>query len=219
MKKLFVFCISMALMSYSISAAPEAGFSQNDSLIILSTPGLNDLALKWAGEYNKAFPGEKIKVRSIPVSGISEDMLRAGNIAILSGKDMGRATETALKITIARDVIVPVINSGNPYISEISSKGISAATLASVCSNDGPSKWNDILHGNQDRQVTFYFPDDPAIMDGIEAFLGIDESKIKGKMAENSAELLSAIKNDPYSIGFCRLINIQNTEFYARESS
>ena len=211
MKKLFVFCISMALISYSSSAAPVAGFSKNDSLIILSTPGLNDLAIKWADEYNKAFPGEKIMVKSIPGSGITDDMLKAGNIAIMSGKDMGRATETALKITIARDVIVPVINSANPYISEISSKGISVATMASVFNNDVPSKWSDILHGNQDRQVNFYFLDDPAIMDGIEAFLGIDENKIKGKMAENSAELLSAIINDPYSIGFCRLINIQNT--------
>ena len=189
----------------------ERNLSSSDSIRVLSSPDLYNLSIKWAGEYNKLFPETKIKVISVSDTKMVSKLLEKGDIGFVSNEYYsGFASESTWKVVVGRDVIVPVINSKNPYLDEISEKGISAESFALFLNNRDSGKWGTLLKGEQSSPANFYCIDDESISNLIAGFLKTDKNKIDGIKVENAEELLSAIKKDPYAIGFCKMINILN---------
>ena len=185
----------------------------SDSIRVLSSPDLYNLSLKWASEYNKIFPETKIKVISVNNGKIADNLLDQGEIGFVSNEyNTGFDSESIWKIVVGRDVIVPVINSNNPFLSEISQKGISPESYARFFDNKDSMNWGTLLKGKQNSTANFYYYNDESILKGISQFLKTEKTKIHGIEAESSEEMISAIKKDPYAIGFCKMINILDPE-------
>jgi len=183
--------------------------SATDSIKILSTPDLYNLSNEWAVEYNRLFPGSKIKVVGVPDSKIADNLIKGGNIGFVSNEFFpGIKSELLLKVVVGRDVIVPVINSGNPYLNEISEHGISAETLVQFFNNPDSKQWGKLLKNNQNSPVRYYWINDESITKHLSEFLKTDEKYINGIEVENGSEMISAIQKDPYAIGFCKMVNI-----------
>jgi glycine cleavage system H lipoate-binding protein/ABC-type phosphate transport system substrate-binding protein len=216
MKRIIIFLISCLLVNYSISSNPGLAardLSASDSIRVLSSPDLYNLSLKWAGEYNKIFPETKIKVISVNYEKITDNFLDQGEIGFVSNEySSGFESESIWKIVVGRDVIVPVINSNNPFFSDISQKGISPAGYARFFENKDSMNWGTLLKGKQNSTANFYFYNDESILKGISQFLKTEKTKIHGIEAESSEEMISAIRKDPYAIGFCKMINILDPE-------
>jgi len=216
MKKIIISLICCLLVNYSFSSntglapinpAPE------DSIKVVSSPDLYNLSLKWASEYNKISAETKIKVISVNNGKMKDNLLDQGEIGFVSNEySTGFDNESVLKIVIGRDVIVPVINSNNPFLSAISQKGISPESYARFFDNKDSMNWGTLLKGKQNSTAIFYYYNDESILKGISQFLKTEKSKIHGIEAESSEEMISAIKKDPYAIGFCKMINILDPE-------
>lgn len=187
----------------------ESNLYPSDSIRVLSTPDLYSISIKWAGEYNKLFPETKIKVISISDSSMVNNLLEKEDLGFVSDEYYsGFASKSIWKVVVGRDVIVPVFNSKNPYLKEISDKGISPESFALFFGNNDAGKWGTLLKGDQNSPANFYYIDDESILNGIAGFLNSDKNKINGIKVKNPEELLFSIKKDPYSIGFCKMINI-----------
>jgi len=213
MKRAIIALISLIMVSYSYaaenSAVNEAGTVSTDSIRVFSTPDLYNLSLKWADEYNKINAGAKISVLTVNAEGIAENLTRNGQIGFISGEASSEFEDDSFsKLVVGRDVIVPVINSMNPYKEEIIQKGISPANLLLFLKSKDSGNWGTLLNGTQNKDANLYFVEDLTISEGITEFLGSNGLHLNGIKTENSNELLSAVQKDPYGIAFCKIINV-----------
>jgi glycine cleavage system H lipoate-binding protein/ABC-type phosphate transport system substrate-binding protein len=203
---LLINCINLS----SKGSAKGDDLSPGDSLKVLSTPDLFNLSLKWAGEYNKLYPGAKIKVIRVSDPGLTENLIDKGNVGIISDEYSGLDDETKLKVVVGRDVIVPVINSKNPYLEKIYLQGVSREALVSFFNNRDSRNWGILLKGKESSPANYYRIKDESINRGLKGFLKTDLAGTAGTEVESEEAMISAIQKDPLSIGFCKLVDIMD---------
>ena len=168
MKRIIIFLINCLLVNYSIGSNPgltERNLTTTDSIRVLSSPDLYNLSLKWASEYNKISPESKIKVISVKNGRIADNLLEKGEIGFVSNEFYsGFDNESIWKMVVGRDLIVPVFNSNNPYLSEIFQKGISPENFTRFFGNKDSMNWGTLLNGKQNSSANYYFIDDESIL-------------------------------------------------------
>jgi len=216
MKRTISFLICCLLVNYSISSNPvltERILTTSDSIKVFSSPDLYNLSLKWASEYNKISPESKIKVISVKNGRMADNLLEKGEIGFVSNEYFsGFDNESIWKMVVGREVIVPVFNLNNPYLSEIFQKGISPENFTRFFGNKDSMKWGTLLNGKQNSFANYYFIDDESILKGMSEFLKTEMMKVDGIKAASTEMMISAIMKDPYAIGFCKMINILEPE-------
>lgn len=215
MKRSIVFLLSILVISYfTLSGKPagsEGNYPSSDSIKVFSSPDLYKLSVIWANEYSKLNPAEKIRVTCIQDPKIANELIRNGNIGLISAfNNKGLDDESLWQFVIGRDVLVPVISAKNPYYEEIVTKGISSEKLAEFMKNPGSNTWGKLLGGSQTASVNYYIINDQSITNDIRRFLNLENLNTNGIQVENSDELVTAIQKDPSAIGFTRLISIVN---------
>jgi len=213
MKKAIYLLIGILLMNYSYSSSMDLVRENNsqagDSLKIFSTPDLYNLSIKWAEEYNKVYPDKKIKVTNVSDSKMAGSLIEKGNNGFVSSAYYSEVNSESLwKVIVGRDVIVPVINSKNPYLNEISQHGISPEALASFLNNKDSKNWGTLMKNNQNSPVHYYWINDESVSKGLAGFLKTDPTKQEGIKVENGESMIAAIQKDPLAIGFCKMVNI-----------
>jgi glycine cleavage system H lipoate-binding protein/ABC-type phosphate transport system substrate-binding protein len=214
MKRTIVFLISCLLVNYnsfSTTSDYRENLSAPDSIRLLSSPDLFNLSLKWASEYSKIFPETKMRVINLADVSMSDKKLDNGEIGVVSpGYYSELYRESLWSEVVGRDVIVPVFSAKNPFLVEITQKGISPEKLAKVLAGKDPMNWGVLLNNGLNIPAHYYYINDESISKCISAFLGSDNPNNSGIKTENSEELLASVKNDPNAIGFCRMVNILN---------
>jgi glycine cleavage system H lipoate-binding protein/ABC-type phosphate transport system substrate-binding protein len=200
-------------MNYSNLSCKELVTENNplpkDSIRVLSTPDLYNLAIKWAGEYKRLYPETKIKVISVSDTRIADKLIADGNIGFVSNEYYsGFNSQSLWKVVVGRDIIVPVINSKNPFIEEIYKQGISTEAFVQFFTNPDFKKWGNLLNNKQNAPVNYYWIKDESITTGLAGFLKTNRINIKGIEVNSAEEMISAIQKDPYATGFCKMINI-----------
>lgn len=217
MKKILYLLIGLLLINYSfvISSPLIAGSNSptSDSVKVISTPDLYNLTSLWEKEYNRMFPGSKLEIIRVSDSRTANDLLERGAIGFISNEYFPQFDNgSKWKVVIGRDVIVPVINSKNPFIEEISRRGITPESLADFFSNSDSRTWGTLLKGDQKTKADLFVINDSSISKSIAGFLKTEAVSDFGKKLDNAGELLSEIKKDQYAIGFCKLVSIMNPE-------
>ena len=213
MKRAIYLLISLLLVNcnsmYSRHSASENNPSPGDSLKVLATPDLYNLSMKWAGEYNRLFPGTQIKVVSVSDAGAAADLIKDGKIGFVSNEYYpGLKSESIWKVVVGRDVVVPIINSKNPYMKEISLHGISPEIFARFLSNKDSRNWGTLLNNGQNSPANYYSIDDESMVKSLAGFLNTDQANIAGNKTGNVEEIIASVQKDPYAIGFCKMIDI-----------
>jgi glycine cleavage system H lipoate-binding protein/ABC-type phosphate transport system substrate-binding protein len=213
MKRAVYLFISLLLMIcnslYSINSDSEKKTDQEGKLTVLATSDLYPLSAKWADEYNKLNPGTNIKVVNVTSQEQARNMIKEGGIGFVSNEFFtALKNESLWKEIVGRDVIVPVINAKNPFLEEIRKHGVSPDVLALFVKNGDYRYWGDLLKNGEKHKADYYCINDKGALGNLADFLKTDETRIAGINAGSSAEVVSAIQNDPYSIGFCKLIDL-----------
>lgn len=180
-----------------------------DSLKVLSTPDLYDLSVKLAEEYNRQSSGAFIKVVKVSDPGKAVNLLGEGNLGIFSGDFYSELKNESLwKIVIGRDIIVPVINTKNPFIQEICKNGISGERLAGFVSRESCRNWGYLLRNEREEKAGLYCIDGESAIIDLAGFLKIDRYAIPGKSTVKAEDVLQAVQKDTYAIGICKLVNV-----------
>lgn len=179
------------------------------SINILSTPDLFNLTYMLAGKYNDLNPGVKINViNSELVNKVSFEGTGASSGFTSGDKLTDPDLESLWKMTIGREVIVPVTNSNNPFLKEIYRQGITPEKFARVFENDDKRVWSSLISEGKDVPVHLYIINDETVMTAVKKFLNIDQIPANVIRTASEKEMISAIQNDPYALGFCRLAGI-----------
>lgn len=212
--KILLFIGLLLLFSSNLSSKEKELLNKNSvlpqgTINVLSSPDLYNLTTKWANEYCRLHPGVIIKVvNSSDVQKV--DFSKEGaNLGFISNENYSAINSESLwKMVIGRDVIVPIINSKNPFLKEIYQQGISPKALAQILESSKKQNWGMLLKNGQNVPVNYYMVNDASVKSGIANFLNIPKDKINGIKSEHGSEMILKIQGDPYAIGFCKITNI-----------
>jgi glycine cleavage system H lipoate-binding protein/ABC-type phosphate transport system substrate-binding protein len=209
MKKIFLFASILLLSSYINYGRTVSSLS--DSIRIFCTPGNYGVAVTWAEEYNSSAGGKIMIIKTTDAA--ASDLARKG-VAGFAGAALPVTSEASWKMIVGRDVIVPVINSANPFIDKITASGVTRERLAEFISNQESRTWGMLPGTSTPTTIRIYCIDDPALQNGVCDFLGISSAGEGWIKTNSEQELLATVKNDRLAIGFCRLGSImqENTE-------
>jgi glycine cleavage system H lipoate-binding protein/ABC-type phosphate transport system substrate-binding protein len=215
MKTTIIFLTSLLLLNNSnLSSKDSVNENKSykgDSVKVLSSPDLSSLSIKWAGEYNRLYPEAKIKVINVSDSKMADNLIKDGNTGFVSNEYFtGFADASLFKVVVGRDIIVPVINSKNPFMAELFQKGISPDALEKFIGNQNSQTWETLLKNETSLPAHYYWINDESIIKGISGFLKTDMIKSAGIEVKNGEEMISAVQKDPYAIGFCKMVNIMD---------
>jgi glycine cleavage system H lipoate-binding protein/ABC-type phosphate transport system substrate-binding protein len=192
---------------------PESVNIPADSLKVLTTPDLYNTSMIWAEEYNRLNPHTKIRVVNIPDNKTMDKLLAEGNIAFVSNEYYsGFDSQTLWRMVVGRNVIVPLMNSNNPFSEVISKQGVSTGALEKLFDKDKSPEWGVLLNSNEKSRVNYYLINDESLQTGVDAFIKTGKTAIHGTIVKNGEELVSAISKDRYALGFCRMIDILDAQ-------
>lgn len=183
-----------------------------NNLKIYASSELSDLTTRWAEEFNTTNQALKIQVVSLPEAG-SIIQIADGTLSFITQKDLKVADNDMLwKVVVGRDVMVPIVNSKNPYLATLQEKGISADALSLVFADKSASPWGILLGNEKNNLVSCYFINNAEVKTTLAAFLNTETEMLNGVGVSNSSEMIAAIQKDIYAIGFCRLTDILNSQ-------
>lgn len=201
----------MVIFSQAIIGTVNAGQGSvpADSLRVWSSPGLYSMTRVWAEEFSRENPAYRVVVNR------SDDDITS--IISAGGMKMAFATDEMIasdvnaslwRMVVARDVIVPVINSENPFISIIEERGISPSKLGQMLSESTVPSWERLIDTDTRAQIHLFRVDDASVDASVSDFLGNSSFQQRGVMTAGSEEMIKRIKGDRLAIGFCRLADI-----------
>jgi glycine cleavage system H lipoate-binding protein/ABC-type phosphate transport system substrate-binding protein len=183
----------------------------SDTLRITSTPDMYMLASAWADEYSKVTPGIKVKVIAASDNVETEEFINRGMLGFVTSRNYsGIRNASGWHTIVGKDVIVPVVNSSNPALDEIRKNGISSEALLKIMNTRGGVSWNTVAPASGKASANYYFIKDEAISASLSLFFATDRLNLAGAEVENYEALISAIRKDPYSIGFCKLTSVSD---------
>ncbi len=196
-------CNLVFSQSLSENRDNPASVVNGNTIIIVTSPELNNLTADWISGYEKLNPDAKFSVSNINDNEIN----KAGTIYLLPADYL--TAPSNWKINIGHNVIVPVLNAKNPMINEIAAQGISTTEFASLFSGSGKINWSDLVSGGQNKPVHQYIIDNAEIKAGVSDFIQTDPAALNANLVAKPAEFIAAIQKDPYAIGFCRLSDVR----------
>ncbi len=178
---------------------------------ISSSPELYNLAQNWVKDYNAANPSSMISVEQT-IAGRAET---ANNLFLVSDENAPALTNPSnWKMVVGRDVIVPIISAKNPMLNQLTQTGISAEKFALLFKGTETENWSACIQNGQNIPVQIYVPDSQNLMTSLEAFTKTSILAANVKRLNSVEELISAVENDQFSIGFCKLSDLRTMNIY-----
>jgi len=190
-------CISSLCSICNQKALAFGNSNPEDSIKIFSSPDLFELTNSWAKEYCAINHGARIKVLMTQSNQIERYLNSEGSLTFISNEsNLSQQSKNIWKMIVGVEALVPIINSKNPLVEELSQKGVSPEAIA------------QILMGENKSPLRYYSISNELNKSNISNFLKIDQAKINGVSVGNEKEMISFIQKDPNGFGFCKLSSI-----------
>jgi len=203
------FLLLVSCNLFGDKAVNKSNSSPKGSISVLSTPELYNLTTRWTSEYCRINPGFEINVNVFEETNTDIFSEAGANFGFISGDHtIAHEGDQLWKMSVGRDVIVPIVNSKNQFLDEISQRGISLEKFARIFNDPAKRVWGSILENGQNVPVHLYIFNDESVIKAVEKFLSINRVPVEGIFSGSEAEFIAAVQNDPYAIGFCKMVNI-----------
>lgn len=200
------------IMSSWITAAGSHD-AKKEPLTIYSTADLKPIARMWVNAYPSTQPGTAPQLKVLDGADIGALELSGQSLVFCTREALGTlAEEPVWKMAVGRDVLIPVMSAGNPYIPEIYEQGISAEDLAGLFKGPQGAEWGILLGNGQDAPVHLYSVQDNSLQRTVDDFLGLAPGIFTGIPVASEQALFDALAADPYGIGFCRAFHFPEHE-------
>lgn len=188
-------------------AGEQGAVTEIKQLQIYTSPELTDLTNHWVSEFGKINPGEDINVTK--TSG--KPQLDNETLYFVYGHKKNELKgESAFELIVGHDIIVPVVNSKNPYLDKLSERGFTSEDFALLLK--GEQNWSAFSEIETKLMVRSYIADKQEVISKIAGFAGIEVSALNAIKVSSANELISLVQKDNLAVGFCRLIDVIKTD-------
>lgn len=203
--------VVLSMNTFQLSA--KSLEANGDLVYVWVSPDLIEISNSWVDEYSRLHPEIKIEVKIAGKKDVSMIMENPDYLGFFSDDFIPHDKSTNVwKMIIGRDIIVPVMNTKNPFLNDILQKGITAGQFAEVFSKPANQSWSLLLDDEQLSSINCARFGEQKIDEYLSAFLQTNRKKINYTKVSGKDEFIHEILNNPYSIGFCRLTDILTME-------
>ncbi|MBN1820434.1 MAG: hypothetical protein JXR31_04625 [Prolixibacteraceae bacterium] len=201
MKTKILFLIVSLIISTCSVKILSAGPEQNSKATIYTFRELTPLAKTLVDSFLNSHPDLEMNVATIS-NDLNECLNNSENLALITQKELqGNSRSDIWNILIAREYVIPVVNSHNPFMDQIVSKGITPSVISKII-KAGQGSWGDLLQSEDSQPVNLFFISDKKVIQVISDFAGLKPENMNiRELASN--DFSEALKNDQYAIGFC----------------
>lgn len=183
----------------------------SETLRIVSVPEFSSLTDYWAEEFSKLHPESDVEVITLTKENRFSPLSTEADLYLVSKETYASLKNKGLwKMVVGKDALIPVMNSKNPFLPKIKKHNLSMEILAQIPTSKTERFWYDFPKTGKNELINYYEVDDPIQKSMIANFLST-EKNIECLDVENCDKLVTAINADPYSIGFCRLSTLINS--------
>ena len=175
---------------------------ESQTLQIISSPGLSDLAARWKAGFENLQPDRKIELTS--QAGVTS--LQEGFLYLTDNSNDLNSEQSAWKMIIAHEPVVAVVNSRNPLIKELNMRGFSSDDFAKVIS--GTASWSDFAKDGSKSSIQSYIVDNKQVIARLSVFTKIGPEELNISKVISIAELISVVQKNTQVIGFCMLTDV-----------
>ena len=216
MKTKIFLSITLLLLGCFYAISKEAASNDNNSsagsINVTASPELYDLTMKWANEYCRLNPTQKISVSKTSVNNVSE-LISSGEIGFISEESFHQLNSHSIWSTVVgRDVIVPIMSTENPLINEIYLRGITTKDLVRIITNPGNENWGQFAGNTQNVPLHVFVTNDESTQTMLKNFINSNQLSTSEIQLLSNQEMISAIQKDPNAIGFCNLTQITDPD-------
>jgi phosphate transport system substrate-binding protein len=172
---------------------------------------LYPLAKKWAEEYNKIHPDIHFNIQA---GGAGKGLLDVASGAVDVGmfsREIGyeERNKGIWSIALCKEAVVPTVNSSNPYIDIIRSRGLTKEEFRSIFINGQPSTWDSLLGvaTAEPYPIHVYTRKDAAgSAESWAVWFGEKQADLHGIAISGDSSLSDTIRKDPHAIGYCNSV-------------
>ena len=175
------------------------------SIAISGAFALYPMAVKWAGEFRKAYPDVRIDISAGGAGkGITDALSNMVDIGMVSREIYPEELKRgAYTVAVTKDAVVAVINSANPAIDAVLSKGLSKETGNSLWISGIYKTWSQAFATKGSIPVHVYTRSDACGAAEVWAkFFGKKQEDLLGSGVYGDPGLGLAISKDPLGIGY-----------------
>lgn len=164
------------------------------------------LTVKWAEEFKKEHPKVRIDISAGGAGKGMVDVLSGIVDLAMVSREINEAeiNQGALFFAVAKDAVVPVFNSNNPYASQIRSQGITLNSFKDIFMNKNSEIfWNDYFAISKKYNMNVYNRSDACgAAETWAKYLGGFQENLKGIGVFGDPGIAEAVKNDKSGIGY-----------------
>ena len=190
------------------------GHTKKEAFTIIGANALYPLAADLARQYEDGHPNTRISV--FPASstkGISSIRLGVSEIGMYSGLLPADSTPGILFLPVARDAVVPVVNSANPALANIREAGLDRTDLAFIFTGSERQRWDQVVETAQQDFISPYIRSDASGASEVWAeFLGVDRAALNGTGVYGDAGMTQAVRMDENAAGYDNLRFVYDKE-------
>ncbi len=198
------------------SAAPETGKEELKGTVTISGAwALYPMVVKWAEEFQKIHPGVKF---DISAGGAGKGMADAiGGMVDIGMVSRGIHAEEEAKgawwVAVTKDAVVPTMNSGNPAVKEVLSKGISRDIFKGIWVDKNITTWAQVTGGASARTINVYTRSDACgAAETWAKYLGANQEDLTGVGVFGDPGLAEAVRKDVLGVGYNNIIYAYDTK-------
>lgn len=190
-------CTSDAQMEDRQDEIPLSG-----TITISGASALYPLTTLWAKEFERMYPDVKITITEAqPDDAVKA--VQAGTVDLaMTNRSLTVSEKKSLdQEPVASDVLLPVINSSNPLITDIFKNGITLSELCDAWTSETEPAWKSLISSGTGYTVKRYITADPSGRQLLSEFLGA-KSPVKGSQVAGDAEMFEVISQNPFALGY-----------------
>lgn len=172
---------------------------------------LYPLTVKWADEYKKLYPNVRI---DISAGGAGKGMTDALSGMIDLGMFSREITQAELDkgvwwVAVAKDAVLPVVNSGNKNLKAILEQGLSKEEFMGIFISQKIKFWGEALANSNKEKITVFTRSDACGAAEMWAkYLGQNQENLEGVGVFGDPGMSDAVKKDVNAIGYNNAIYV-----------
>ena len=210
--RIFITTVALLLLIVSGTSSQNTGTPMmNEPVKIFTTPETRSLTEVWISEYRQTNSDFNCELIPIGLAEINSEITGDRTIGFVrQWHNVSSSIKSMWLMTLGREVIVAVMNSENPYKSELGKRGASPDKIGKLFGKQEYNGWGILLSSQNHEPVNIYILDKPEVKLSVAKFLEADPTEMNTVKALSQDEFLVAVKKDKYALGFCKLSTITN---------
>ncbi len=166
---------------------------------------LYPMAVKWAEEFGKLYPGVRIDISAGGAGkGMADCLAGMVDLGMVSREIYpDEIRKGAWWVSVTRDAVIPTMNADNPLAGQIRKTGLTRTQLAEIWMEGTLQDWNIIVPGTASHAIHVYTRSDACGAAGTWAqYLNAAQEDLLGVGIYGDPGLAEAVKNDIWGVGF-----------------